>query len=115
MTLMVKDKNYPRCDQAKLDENDQLVKLGTFEIVPESSIFRNGTVLHSRFLLTIKNHEETFYSWTRCPGGTTSCQSSTHRLQELNSTCSYAFPLWSRAITLAFIQSDENLKRDVYI
>ena len=55
LTVVVKNKSDPRFDKAKVQEVDQLIKLGTYKIVPESEISRGETILQSRFVLTIKN------------------------------------------------------------
>lgn len=53
IAMMVKDKNDPIFSKEKVEEVEKLVKLGTFEVVRESTIKRNGTVLHSRFVVNI--------------------------------------------------------------
>ena len=58
ITVTVKIKEYQRIDRAKLVEVQNLVKLGTFEFAPLTKMSKNGTALHSRFVLTIKNFKE---------------------------------------------------------
>jgi len=58
LTVIVKNKKDPRFTQAKMDEIDKLVKMGTYEIVPEHYVPRNSTILQSRFVLAIKNASE---------------------------------------------------------
>ena len=128
ITVTVKDKNDSRFTQAKMDEVEQLVKMGTFKFVPESSISKNGTLLHSRFVLTIKNFEEPNQYFKarlvilghvdpekpRVVNEAPTVLKSSVRLV-LTLIASHSFTVWSRDITLAFIQSKENLKRDVYV
>ncbi len=58
LTVIVKNKNDPKFNQAKLGEIDKLVKMGTYRFVPRSEMSRQGWVLQSRFVLSIKNHDE---------------------------------------------------------
>ena len=58
MTVSVKNTVDPRFDQAKQDEIDKLISMGTYQVVPESSIEADDAVLRSRFVLTIKNDRE---------------------------------------------------------
>ena len=58
ITIIVKDKNDARFAEAEVEEVEKLIKLGSFEIVPESNIAKNGTTLHSRLVLNIKNHNK---------------------------------------------------------
>ena len=87
-----------------------------------------GTILHSRFVLTIKNHnKDSEYLKTRLVvlghrdpekprivnEASTVLKSSERLLISLIFAC--GFPLWSRDITLAFLQSKDKLKLDVYV
>ncbi len=125
---MVNDKHDSRFHDAKVEEIDKLVKLGTFEVVPEVEISQKGTVLQSRFVLTIKNHgEPTEYFKARLyilghldpekpkvvNQAPTVLESSTRLLISL--IASFEFLLLSRDITLTFIQCKDKLKRDVYV
>ncbi len=102
--------------------------MGTYEVVPESKLCESGTVLKSKFILTIKNHnEDTEYFKARLVilghrdpdkprvvnEAPTVLKSSVRLMITL--IASHNFPLWSRDITLAFLQSKEKLKRDVYV
>ena len=128
VTVMVKNKHDSRFNEAKIEEINKVVQLGTYEIVPETDYVSRGTVPESRFVLTIKNHgEESEYFKARLvilghldpdkPRVVSEApivlKSSIRLLLTIIS--SYRFPVWSRDITLAFFQSKEILKRDVYV
>ncbi len=58
VTVVVKDKDDPKFDQAKQDKIEKLVKLGTYKFVPECEIKQTGTIPQSRFVLSIKDYGE---------------------------------------------------------
>ena len=54
--IMLKDKNDPLFKNAKIDDINKLIQLGTYEIVPNTKVPPSISILSSRFILTIKNH-----------------------------------------------------------
>jgi len=128
ITLAVKNRKDPRFTQAKIEEIDKLVKMGTYEIVQEAAIPRKGTILQSRFVLTIKDSgEKTEYfkarlvilghidpEKPRVVNEAPTVLKSSIRLT-LSLIAAYDFTIWSRDITLAFLQSKDALKRTVYV
>jgi len=127
-TRIVKNKRDPRFTEAKKKELQALIAKGTYEFVKEKSINPGETILQSRFVLTIKNfNEKDEYFKARlvilghvdpdkprvvCEAPTV-LKSSVRLLLSLAAT--YGFKIWSRDISQAFIQSDEPLRRTVYV
>ena len=126
--VSVKNTDDPRFGQAKEDEIDKLVRMGTYKIVPESNIEADGAVLRSRLVLTIKNSgEESEYFKARLVilghldpdkprvvnEAPTVNKSSIRTVLTL--IASFGFNLFPRDISLAFLQSKDELKRNVYV
>ena len=124
----MKNRSDPRFGKAKVEEGDNLIKLKTYKIVPESEISSQGTILQSRFVLEINNFkEDNEYFKARLVilghldsekprvvnEAPTVLERSIRLLLELISSCK--FLLWSRDITLAFLQSKDKLKRNVHV
>ena len=124
----MKNKTDPQFGKAIVKEVGKLIKLGIYEIFHESEVSSQETILQLRFVFNIKNFkEDTEYFKARLviPGhldpekprvvneAPAVLKSSIRLLLALISSCE--FPLWSRDITLAFLQSKDKLKRNVYV
>ncbi len=55
ITAMAKDKNDSRFQNAEEDEGNKLIQMRTYKIFLETKMLESGTVLQSRFILSIKN------------------------------------------------------------
>ena len=123
MTVSVKNTNASTFDQAKPEDIDKLIRMGTYKVVPESSIEADGAVLRSCFVLTIKNSdEESEYFKARL---VILCHLDPDKPRVVNETptvnkssiktvltliASFGFKLFSRDTSLAFLQSKDELK-----
>ena len=97
-----------------------MIKLGTYKFVPETDVSSTGTVLHSRFVLTIKKHgEETEYfkarlvilghlEFERTRFSNEAPTVSKNSVQTaLAVIASFGFKPFSRDVSIAFLQSKD--------
>lgn len=125
---IVNDPNDPAFEVAKITELKIFLDKGTYKIVSEEDVLPNGTILNSRFLLSIKSPDSLnpIYEARFIIQGHkdpekgkvvneahTVLRSSVRLIIALSQA--YGFPLWSRDVSQAFVQSEDNLKRNLYI
>lgn len=126
--VTVYDPHDPRFDAAKKDEVKQLLEKETYKIVSPDTVPPHATVLKSRFVLTLKTGEDGSMSpkarlvvlghldpekervVNEAP---TIHRSSVRLLLTLHLACFET--LWTRDVKQAFVQSEDALKRELYI
>ena len=115
-------------DDAKREEIQGLIERGTWEIVPKSSVQEGANILRGRFVLTIKDvgtdkqRRKARYvvqgyrdrmKTSLVHDTSTAKQSSVKILVGISAI--YGFRIFSIDVTQAYLQSSENLKREIYV
>jgi len=125
---IVDDPNDPSFDEAKTTELRLLLAKGTYKFVHKEDVPKDAVVMESRFVLTIKEPDSTSPQFKarfvilghKDPDkhrivneAPTVLRSSVRLLISLSRV--YNYPLWNRDVSQAFVQSRDELKRDVYV
>ncbi len=127
-TIVVHNRKDPRFNNAKIAEIQELIKKGTYEFVKESDIPANATILQSRFVLTMKNSDNPDQYFKarlvllghidpdkpRVVNEAPTVLKSSIRFA-IALIVSHGFNIWSRDISQAFLQSEDPLRRTVYV
>jgi Reverse transcriptase (RNA-dependent DNA polymerase) len=122
---------YPRVekfDNAKRKEIQGLIDRGTWKVVTQDSVSNDANILGGRFVLSIKDEGTENEVWkarivvqgyldhlktSLVHDTATSRQHSSRLLVGL--AASFGFRLFSTDVTQAYLQSSENILKDVYV